>query len=90
MELLLIVYLLPYLIYLLDSQPPIMLRENEVITQDIAQLLTYGFEVEEIPLKGRTVWIDGEKFYPCEYEFKYCTKRKLEEEVRICSAECLQ
>jgi len=75
----------------MNSKLPILYRETEVYTQDLAQMLMYGKTIEEIPTTYRMIWVDNNEFSECEYNFKYCTKRFYDGgEHKICSAECLQ
>jgi hypothetical protein len=90
-ELLFIFFLFPCLFYVLEVEPPPILRETEVYTQDVAQMLTYGHSPEELPKSSFAVWVDGQPVIECPYKFRYCTRRFYEGgEHRICAAECLR
>ena len=86
-ELLLLYFLLPYLLYILEAEPVPLLRETEVYAQDAAQVVMYGFE----PNGTLAVWVDGHPLSPeCNYRFRYCTFRYYRGgEHQICAAECL-
>lgn len=91
MEMLLVLFLIPYLIYV--SEPPelVMVRETEVYAQDVSQMLMYEYSPEDIPVAGFSVWVDDTWFFPCDYRFRYCTRRYYDGgDHKICAAECLQ
>lgn len=90
-ELLLIIFLLPFIIYLMEGGTLILFRETEVYTQDIAQMLMYNQNIEDMPIINTAIWIDEIQISECNYNFKYCTHRFYGGgEHKICSAECLQ
>ena len=89
-EILLVIFLLPYLFYVMESEPVPVLRETEVYAQDVAQMLMYGHSPQELPAGSFAIWVDGEEFHKCPYRFRYCTNRVFGGgEHRICVAECL-
>ena len=84
------IFLLPQLLYILDTDMPPFLRETEVLAQDAAQMLMYGHTPQEIPLSSMRMWVDSSEFGSCLYKFRYCTVRYYNGgEHRICVAECL-
>ena len=90
-EVLFILFLLPNLFFILETEPLSLVRETEVYTQDVAQMLTYGHSVGEIPDSNFIIWVDGVPTRNCQYNFRYCTQRFYDGgEHRICAAECLQ
>jgi hypothetical protein len=90
-ELLLVSFLVPYLIFLGDAEEFRVLREAEVLAQDVAEAMVSGIPVNEIPTSSIRVWIDGTEFNSCEYDFRYCTLRYYGGgEHKICAAVCLQ
>ena len=90
-EILLVVFLLSYFFFIVDFQTPKVLRETEIYTQDLAQILMYGFSTEDIPISVFTYWVDNTQYNECEFDFRYCTSRFFEgREHRICAAACLQ
>jgi hypothetical protein len=90
-ELLLVSFLLPYLIFLGGEEKFRLLRETEVIAQDVAEIMLKGFSASELPQDDIRIWIDGTAFNDCEYDFRYCTQRYYSGgEHRICAAVCLQ
>jgi len=85
-EALFVLFLIPYLFYLLEPKKIILPRETAEICNDIAQIYSYNLSVPYIP--GYTFWIDGRQYYLCNYEFRYCTKRFVGKEVTVCAAAC--
>lgn len=89
-ELLLVLFLLPCVLFLIDADPPPVLRETSILAQDAAQMLMYGHSIHELPGETR-FWLDGNTTSDCPYRFRYCTHRIFEGgEHRICAAECSQ
>ena len=90
-EILLVVFLFSYFFFITDFRPPRVLRETEVYTQDLAQMLMYGFSPSQLPVSDFTYWVDDNQYNECAFDFRYCTHRFFEEEEhRICAAACLQ
>ncbi|MBR9689685.1 MAG: hypothetical protein GOV01_02215 [Candidatus Altiarchaeota archaeon] len=89
-EILLILFLLPFFTYLFESYRLPLVRETEVLTQDAAQLLMNGHSIYDFPTNNLVVWLDDVSTGTCTYQFKYCTQRYFEGgEHTICLAECL-
>jgi hypothetical protein len=90
-ELLLVSFLVPYLIFLGGTDEFRVLRETEVLAQDVAEAMVAGVSVNEIQLDNLRVWIDGAELGNCEYNFRYCTLRYYDGgEHSVCAAVCLQ
>jgi hypothetical protein len=91
LEMLFIFFLMPYLFFILETEPVPILRETEVYAQDAAQMLVYGHHAQDIPTGDFAIWLDGVPTRECNYRFRYCTRRFYEGgEHEICAAECLR
>ena len=86
-EALFVLFLIPYLLYLTKDQF-FLPRETIEITNDLAQIVSYGFEPPNTT--KFMFWVGNVSYGSCSYRFRYCTKRYVPRrgELRICAAEC--